>query len=463
MPFTRTDRYILAGLLLLNGVLKLLWLGVNELAHDEPFTVYWAQRPLGELWALMRTENNPPLHFLMTKAWNGLVPAEPAWWRVPSAIFSTLVVWPLYLLGRKLGGRTVAVTGALLFTLCNYHYGFAHEVRAYALFTLLATASMWSLVRTAELKRTASWHTAAWAVVNVLLVYTHFFGWLVVGLQVLCIVLLPELRPIRKQAAIALGAAVLAYVPYALVFAGRVNESLGKGTWLTPPVPEELYNMVWRWSNAPVLAVAFLSVVALAVGVNRLKNLGLRLTLLWTVLPLVGMFLVSFVVPMFLDRYLVYAAPGFALLVAVSIASLKIPKPFTIGASALAVAGMGITFTPWKDNGRHPSRVVAQVEAWHGSEQVVLLHPHFYDLTYAYHQDPVLFLSSSNIPKSLAEGGIHAAAAFEELPQAGSVAQVVLVQSGGDRPEVWQTLRTAFPENDSVEADHAVWVYRFRR
>lgn len=453
----------MAGLLLLNGALKLFWLGVNELAHDEPFTVYWAQRPLGDLWTLMRTENNPPLHFLLTKIWNSMVPADPGWWRVPSALCSALVVWPLFLLGLRLGGRWVAVTGALLFTLCNYHYGFAHEVRAYALFTLLATTAMWLLVRTTDRAVSSNWRTAAWAVVNVLLVYTHFFGWLVVGLQVLCIVLLPELRSMRKQAAIALGVAVLAYMPYALVFAGRVNESIGKGTWLTPPVPEELYNMVWRWSNAPVLAVGFLSVIALAVGVNRLKDFGLRLTVLWAFVPLVGMFLVSFAVPMFLDRYLVYAAPGFALLVAVSIALPKIPKPFTIGACALAVAGMGITFTPWKDNGRHPSQVVAQVEAWHGLEQVVLLHPHFYDLTYAYHRDPVLFQSSSNIQQEMAEGGIHVAAAFEELPQAGSVAQVILVQSGGDRPKVWQTLRSAFPEVDSAEADHAVWVYRFRR
>ena len=34
-----------AVLLLVNLALKLAWAGVNELAGDEPFTVYWSMRP----------------------------------------------------------------------------------------------------------------------------------------------------------------------------------------------------------------------------------------------------------------------------------------------------------------------------------------------------------------------------------------------------------------------------------
>ena len=120
----RPAHFVLPVLIIANAVIKLLWLGNNELAHDEPFTVYWSQRPLSELWEMLRTENNPPLYFLLIKLWSTFTPFEAAWLRVPSAIFSALAVWPLFLLGRALGGIRVAVVASLIFTFCNYHYGY---------------------------------------------------------------------------------------------------------------------------------------------------------------------------------------------------------------------------------------------------------------------------------------------------------------------------------------------------
>ena len=91
-----TDRRLLLALLALNALLKFSWLGVNELSGDEPFTVFWATRPFSEFAVMLRTENNPPLYFLLIRAWTRLVPLEEAWLRVPSALFSILTVWPLF-------------------------------------------------------------------------------------------------------------------------------------------------------------------------------------------------------------------------------------------------------------------------------------------------------------------------------------------------------------------------------
>src|SRR6185295_8921665 len=97
------------GLLLLNLALKLSWLGVNELAGDEPFTVHWSQQPFGVMLNMLREENNPPLYFLLIKWWSAIAPFEPAWLRVPSAVFSALTVWPLFLLTRRLSGSITAL------------------------------------------------------------------------------------------------------------------------------------------------------------------------------------------------------------------------------------------------------------------------------------------------------------------------------------------------------------------
>ncbi|HOY29126.1 MAG TPA: glycosyltransferase family 39 protein, partial [Flavobacteriales bacterium] len=325
MPVERTDRIVLAALLLLNLTLKCSWLGVNVLFNDEPFTAYWSQQPWSALWPMLAAENNPPLYFLLIKEWSWVTPFEAAWLRVPAAVFSALVVWPMYLLAQRLSGRRSAILATLIFTFTNYHYGYAHEVRAYALFTLLTVTSLWLLVRAKD--RTANGLRAMFGLsaLNTLLVYTHFFGWLVVGLEILLVVTLPELRHLRRNFSLGVGITLLYFAPYLRLFLGRMGQSVEQGTWLEPPVAEELYNMLWRWSNQPALVVLFLTALIITGLKDQLRSLSFRFALIWALVPLFGMFMVSFVVPMFLDRYLVFAAPGFALAVAISVDTL-LPK-----------------------------------------------------------------------------------------------------------------------------------------
>ncbi|MCC7502034.1 MAG: glycosyltransferase family 39 protein [Flavobacteriales bacterium] len=466
-PLQLSDRALIALLLLLNAGLKLCWLGVNELTIDEPFTVHWSQQSLSDLWAMFRTENNPPLYFLLIKAWSACVPFEPAWLRVPSAVFSALTVWPLYLLANRLSGRSVALTAALIFTFTNYHYGFAHEVRAYALFTLLATTGMWLLVRGKDKPNNGLRAMLGLSALNVVLVYTHFFGWLAIGLQFLCVLVLPDLRHLRRNFSIGLGMTAAWYLPYATIFLGRLGSSVAHGTWVEPPVPEELYNMLWRWSNAPVVVIAFLLLIMIGAWRSKLTGPGIRLASLWVVVPLLGMFAVSFQVPMFLDRYLVYVAPGFAMLVAVCIGSVSQDLRVSIGVSAMAIIGMVATFTPWKDNGRHPSQVVRQVHEWRSG--AVILQPPWYDLTFLYASDPNECFTLPGAERSfcMGKGFLWTAEDAASLPiDPSAEEQVVLVDAGASLVDpsgsVKAALRAALPQVDSVEADHRVWVYRFR-
>jgi mannosyltransferase len=380
----RRDHILLLILLIAGLLLRLLWLGRNELAHDEPFTVYWALRPWSEFMAMLRTENNPPLYFLLMRAWVSWVPLDPAWLRVPSAVFGGLVVWPLLLIARSSGSTVAAWSAGVLVVFSNYHYGYSHEVRAYALFTLLTTASIWQLLRLTEARPRAS----VWLiVVNILMVYTHFFGWLVVGLQVLFVLLLPAFRPVWRSFLKVLAATALAFLPYAWIFAQRAQTSIASGTWLERPVPEEIYNMIWRWSNAPVIAVALLVLLAVSTIRQRASGTLLRLGLLWTFIPLLGLFLVSWLVPVYLDRYLVFAAPGFALLVGLCISTLPDGKSWK-GAVILTVA-LAVTFTPWQQSHHRPSRVVERVEIWRSEEPcaTVLVVPAWYRNTYRFAQD----------------------------------------------------------------------------
>ncbi|MBK8498532.1 MAG: glycosyltransferase family 39 protein [Flavobacteriales bacterium] len=456
----RRDGYLLLALIAFNLVVKLLWLGVNELAHDEPFTVYWSQQPLSAFGEMLRTENNPPLYFLLIKAWSAFVPFKAGWLRVPSAVFSALAVWPLFLLARRLAGVRCALVASLLFTFNNHHYGFAHEVRAYALFTLLATTGMWLLWRSKD-KPGKGFHAMLGLVaVNVLLVYTHFLGWLAIGVQALCVLAMPGLRHMRRNFLLGIGITLLWFSPYLVIFISRFGTSVSQGTWLEAPGPEELYNMIWRWSNAPLLAVGFLALILFVAVRSRMEGSAIRLAMIWCMVPLLGMFAVSFIVPIFLDRYLVYAAPGFALLVAVSISDLRAPAAITNALGALAVGGMAFTFTPWQEWRYQPSRVVAQTDAWCPQGCTECIWPPWYRLT---------FRGAINIEDLKQDHGpfLHFDINRTNVLTRDTVLPTIVVDASGNssaHDQPWyRLLHASYPAVDSVEADHRVWVYRFRR
>src|SRR5690606_15669266 len=98
---------------------------------------------------------------------------------------------------------------SLLFIFSSYHTGFAHEVRAYSLFALLATTSIWQLYRSSTGK------PATWlVVVNILMIYTHFFGWLMIGIQFLCVAGLREWRSQLRKFLLSLVPVLIAFLPY---------------------------------------------------------------------------------------------------------------------------------------------------------------------------------------------------------------------------------------------------------
>lgn len=449
----RRDRVLLFSLLVLGLLLKLSWLGTNALAHDEPFTVYWALRPWAEFRAMLGSENNPPLYFMLMRCWAAVVPLEPAWLRIPSAVFSSLVVLPLFLLGKRMQGSVAAVVATLLFTLNDHHFGLGHEVRAYSLFTLLTVSSVLQLHRFVhDEKRAVLWLT----VLNILLIYTHFLGWLVVGLQLLLILPFASFRPKLKTWAGMFILLLAAYLPYISIFAQRAGSSISKGTWLTTPPVEEVYNMLWRWSNAPMIAVMLLAFVVGMLIKDRFRSQSMVWASLWTFVPLLGLWVVSQWIPLFLDRYLVFAAPGWHLLVAFSIGML--PGRSAWAGATVAALAMVSTFTPWTKDQYTPELVVQYVEDLRNIDPCapVLVVPAWYRLTYRFAQDRERFRSE---PPNLEHS-------HELEPGDPDCHVLILVDAAppdAESQQLLEQIRITHLIMDSTLASQKVWVKRFRR
>lgn len=463
------DRWLIAVLLLVNIALKFNWTDVNEMAGDEPFTVFWAQRPLTALFTMLRTQNDPPLYFVLMHYWSMFTPLDTAWLRIPSALFSALTVWPLFLLGQRLGGRAVALTTSLLFTFSQHQYGFAHEVLAYSLLVFACTWAVWQLVRLSDGRErhpSLRPYSILWLVVaNVIAVWAHYSGWILVGLELVMVFAVPMLRAARVKMLAAAGLTMLMMLPVAGLLFSHANNSWVHGIAVGPSIWNGPFGMLLRWSNGPVVAVLFLMLIVVALIQRRASTMAIGL--LWCGLPLTGMFLVSFFVPIYLDGYLLFASIGFYLVVGMAGQfNLRENVPQWLVPAGCVVA-MALTFSPWKDTGAHPSKVVAQVRAWRTGHSAVVIQPAWYDLTYAWGLDPQLFRGAAPLDLALSEKGIFAVLGSRTPALDTVIDTVVHIDSKAKLTDpqlsVLRELRAHYSLIDSVEADREVWLRRFQR
>jgi hypothetical protein len=94
----------------------------------------------------VRIDQHPPLYYLMLRLWMALGD-DAATVRALSALFGTLNIPVLYLLGRRLAGRNMGLLAAFILAASPSHVRFAQETRMYTLLTLNASLALLSLAR----------------------------------------------------------------------------------------------------------------------------------------------------------------------------------------------------------------------------------------------------------------------------------------------------------------------------
>lgn len=124
------------------------------------------------------------LHFALK------IGGSDAFARVPAALYGTLSVLVMYLVGYQLSleafrqhtsSHLVGVVSAFLLAISPFHIGYSREVRFYALFVLLSLTSVWFL---GIALRRASWKWwLAWTIVTILSAHTHLYTFLVMLCQ----------------------------------------------------------------------------------------------------------------------------------------------------------------------------------------------------------------------------------------------------------------------------------------
>ena len=219
-----------------------LWrLDASCLWFDEIFSVHAARHEWRALLDFVALDLiHPPLFYLLLKSWIALGGSEGVWWlRLFPVLTATAAIVPVLLLCRELRLRPVACQLAFLLMCVNgFLIQHAREVRMYSLLFLLAACSLWLFARFSQSDRPQRDGLMLFAV-NLALVYTHYFGWLLVGHELIFLVVWQRRKV--KLFALMLAALAVCYSPW-LLLVWQAAGGEGKGLllaqnigWAVPP------------------------------------------------------------------------------------------------------------------------------------------------------------------------------------------------------------------------------------
>jgi len=333
-------------LLFLAFVVRVSTLEAQGLWRDEVDQWRFAFQSLDELVAnFTRPGWNGPLYSPILRWWIALSGESVFAMRLLSVIWGVLTVSLVIVLAQRItrDRRTAAVAGVLV-AFSPYLIWYAQEIKMYTWVPMLVVLALYALDRACRQPRLVWW--AVVLVATTLAIYSHILAallipvlviWFVVhpargprvwggGLLVLAGLTLPYLPLLGWQAPLVLIDRQTGYPVYSLgqmTLALLNGWSLGisQGAWGTPSVT--LVAMITLGGLACLGAVSLgLSERRTCTGARTQWRAAVRLVV-WCGVPLLGVWIVSQRGPIFTDRYLIWSAPAFYILVAAGTVALR--------------------------------------------------------------------------------------------------------------------------------------------
>jgi 4-amino-4-deoxy-L-arabinose transferase-like glycosyltransferase len=147
----RADRrwrgnWLLLAVMLLAGVLRLHDIDANDVWVDEANSILTAKQPGSVILDMLKRDSSPPLYYFLLRLWMGIAGDRPAALRLPSTLFSLLLVALVYDIGFREFSRRVGLWAAFLVAISPSQVFYSQQTRMYTLLPLLALAACWFLV-----------------------------------------------------------------------------------------------------------------------------------------------------------------------------------------------------------------------------------------------------------------------------------------------------------------------------
>lgn len=393
---------LVLGTIFVGGVFRFFDLGGESYWVDEIIMVRLASNNFASIVAEISDTARPPMYVMAVHFWIELFGTSEVATRALSALFGTGSLVAMYLVGRELFNKQVALISLFLMAVSGYQIFYAQDLRYYSLFLLFTLLSFLFFVRL--LKRQSYRNALFYIITTVLMFYTHTYGVFVMATQGLFLMIMGlKAWQLTARGGMCQMLVAVAVAPAFMRTLGMVEQSEGPMDWLRMPRFQEpvisLYRYVFGYDarlmpGEVAFALGFFSVSMLAfvhwkglprwlhaaqrlpgaIGKQLSQRRALLLTSVWLLCPLLLPFGLSFVLgPMYLDRYSIAAAPALYLLLAVGIMSIRnvFPRVITLGTCAILMTP-GIYGYYTQDVKEQWSEVADYLEAHEASGDVIV-------------------------------------------------------------------------------------------
>jgi mannosyltransferase len=320
---------MIAAITTIGGLLRAFHLGAQSLWLDELFSVFVARRDWAQvILGTAQGDTNPPLFNLLLHFFLQLGSDETAA-RLGSLIFAILAIPLFYVVARALFDVHVATLATLLLALNPFQLFYAQEARMYALLAFFTLAAMLFFLRAWRYGDARDW--LAFTLVMTLAFYTHSLAFLnLIALDIFAVTQQDLLKKRWRPLAFSHIAILLLFVPWLGVLGQQVAR-VQSGFWGTLPSPLVLFSTPYLFlfgaalplTLVPValfVELALLAFALLAIVKNLLarapSSLGIVFALCIFGAPIITLYLISFIRPIFVERTLIASSFGLYLLLA---------------------------------------------------------------------------------------------------------------------------------------------------
>ncbi|NNG15094.1 MAG: hypothetical protein HKM89_01350 [Gemmatimonadales bacterium] len=282
---SRSERWVLAGILLLALILRLYRLGEGLWVDEVATLINYVRQPFGVILTTYDSENQ---HFVISLLARAVisVTGESAWaLRLPAVLFGVAGIWALYRFALEVTTRREAFQSAALLTVAYHHVWFSQNARGYSGVLFWTLLSSWLLLRALRAPRSRLWFAYGLAVA--VGAYTHLTMIFVAAGHFLIFLADTARQPSAPGRArwipLASGFGLSAILAYTLF-------SFGLPQFISTALQEESLVATWKdplWTLRETIRMLHLASAKGAVGIVGLGVLGLGLASYWRDRPVV--------------------------------------------------------------------------------------------------------------------------------------------------------------------------------
>ncbi|GAC1413957.1 MAG: hypothetical protein NVSMB66_6780 [Candidatus Doudnabacteria bacterium] len=399
------DFWVLAFLMAGVTLISYFVLMDQSLRLDEAQSLWQTSHGVGMLLQIVAKDVHVPLYHILLHFWQIIFGNSVPVARTLSLIFFVLTIPAVFALGKEAYGRKVGLFAASLTAISPFMNWYGSETRMYSLLVLITVLNQFYFLKI--FRRGFNKNFAFYSITALMGIYTHYFFLFALFTQAIFLLINRKSLPERVFRKFLLTGSLLfvCFLPW-LMLVSKSGFASQTQPLISAPTTYNLFNSIslfffgFQGVDLSKILISLWPLLFLLLifalrkdrrnGERRRIPLTTGYFLLAGTLPMIMVFMISFIKPAYLDRYLIFSVPSIFIFFGWMVATY--PRRFKIAVQGVLITLMVLSLsvevsnakTPVKENYRSAVDYLSQKA---GFQDVIVLSAPFtiYPFEYYYH------------------------------------------------------------------------------